>query len=72
MVDGGGVCRDKYLPVNTERLALPSRSASLCAPQTTCIAAEGAFDGRREEEESAARGRGKRTSHKRARLRDKA
>lgn len=22
-VDGGGVCRDKYLPVNTERLALP-------------------------------------------------
>lgn len=26
VVDGGGVCRDKYLPVNTERLALPSRS----------------------------------------------
>lgn len=31
VVDGGGVCRDKYLPVNTERLALPSRSISVRA-----------------------------------------
>lgn len=31
VVDGGGVCRDKYLPVNTERLALPSRSIPMRA-----------------------------------------
>lgn len=42
MVDGGGVCRDKYLPVNTERLALPSRS--IPSPQTTCISKR-TFDG---------------------------
>ena len=42
MVDGGGVCRDKYLPVNTERLALPFRSTP--SPQTTCISKR-TFDG---------------------------
>lgn len=47
VVDSGGVCRDKYLLVNTERLALPSPALyPLCAPQTTCIVEGGTFDRR--------------------------
>ncbi|KYQ60699.1 hypothetical protein ALC60_00324 [Trachymyrmex zeteki] len=63
VVDGGGVCRDKYLPVNTERLALPSRSISMRAANDMHsrgrnVCREGQEDGNQ-------------TNHKRARLRDK-
>ncbi|TGZ46186.1 hypothetical protein DBV15_06522, partial [Temnothorax longispinosus] len=46
VVDGGGVCRDKYLPVNTERLALPSRSIPMRAANDMHSRGRGTFDGR--------------------------
>lgn len=65
VVDGGGVCRDKYLPVNTERLALPSRSIPMRAANDMHSREGG------ERLTGGAGGRGSQTNHKRARLRDK-
>ncbi|KYN28853.1 hypothetical protein ALC57_01816 [Trachymyrmex cornetzi] len=63
VVDGGGVCRDKYLPVNTERLALPSRSIPMRAANDMHSRGRNVC---REVQED-----GNQTNHKRARLRDK-
>ncbi|KYM79819.1 hypothetical protein ALC53_09741 [Atta colombica] len=63
VVDGGGVCRDKYLPVNTERLALPSRSIPMRAANDMHSRGRNVC---REVQED-----GNQTNHKKARLRDK-